>query len=520
MCRSSFRAVLAYASVLYLLLPCVIFAVGWLRQPLAWALSGGVVWLYVWLCQRRIFGEIVLSRPLLGALGAIGVVAVAWAIGCGIGGWVPQKSDYDKHNLLFYDLITRPWPVVYTNPTYQDPLLCYYVGYYLPTAALAKYLHVPLRWVDALSLGWGALGLELSLGWVWSLVGRRGWVVASGFMMFSGLEVPLRMLHALLTQPLPSGATGTWPGLMAHLHHHIPTYFVFSDGELARSQVFTPLVAHLQWAPQHALGAWVATGLFWSYGRRVSLSIWALMGVVLLLWSPFVAVGWGVLLLFCYGKHLTEALRSAMSLRHAGVWGLVVAWAGVLVAYLMSHWPLAYAGLITEAFLTTQDLLLYGVFWLFQLWLPVWLLHRSASTAPDRGLSTVAVVIQVLSLIYVGKFNDWLMRSILPAQMIFFVILAKQILVSRRNWAWYLLCGWVLLGATYAMRSVRQTFKAVQHPPAIVRNVPNAPHNFGEADLSRMARDERYPNTDFAAQYLGRQDSWFYRYVARSAPQR
>lgn len=498
----------------YLLLPNVIFALGWLRWPWVLALAGCWAWA-LWAARRRLIVGEALPSLRRSEIMILLLLAGVWAWLVGIGGWTPQKSDYDKHNLIFYDLITRSWPVVYSNTKYQDPLLCYYLAYYLPTAAIAKLSALPLAWADTLSFGWGWAGLFLTLAWLRRLAPQHGWWLAGGFLLLSGLEMPLRMLHGALTDGAALWEAATWQAAIKSLHRHLPVHFGFSGAELAHSQAFSPLIAQVQWAPQHALGAWVATGLFWGNRHRLPAATWWAVGVGLLLWSPFVAIGW-VLVVFC-------TLGRAV-LRHSGpLWWVVVAsvaWAGVLVLYFESHWPLAYAGLITDAFERFSDVLLFVLYWGLQLWLPLWLALRlrpasqpTSDVFGSRTLLISALIIQLLAFGYVGKFNDWIMRTIIPAEMLFFsTLLCVWLRASRRRLSWWLLSTWLGIGALYSLGAIRQTLLA---HPTVERSIPNAPRNFGEADISRMSRDARYPEVDFAAQYLGRRDSWFYRYLAK-----
>lgn len=51
----------------------------------------------------------------------------------GIGGHYYQSPDWDWRNAIFHDLIYKKWPVIYSE---YDKALVYYIGYWLPSAAL------------------------------------------------------------------------------------------------------------------------------------------------------------------------------------------------------------------------------------------------------------------------------------------------------------------------------------------------------------------------------------------------
>ncbi|MDE5842364.1 MAG: hypothetical protein K2H35_01345, partial [Muribaculaceae bacterium] len=115
----------------YLYLPLAIFLFGWVRPEFAIPLAILSGLLPIRICRKLKSAEFHFQRRKL--LIAAGIILL-WVILSGIGGYVWQNRwDHFFRNAVFNDLIQRPWPVADGND-----ILCYYLGYWLPPALLAK----------------------------------------------------------------------------------------------------------------------------------------------------------------------------------------------------------------------------------------------------------------------------------------------------------------------------------------------------------------------------------------------
>lgn len=92
-------------------------------------------------------------------------IAVIWTFLGGIGGHYYQSPDWDWRNAIFHDLIYKKWPVIYSE---YDKALVYYIGYWLPSAALTKAIAFAfpgiLQTETAFTIGNQFL-------WLWTLIG-------------------------------------------------------------------------------------------------------------------------------------------------------------------------------------------------------------------------------------------------------------------------------------------------------------------------------------------------------------
>lgn len=130
--------------ILFLLLPALIFLLGWVRPEISLplALAGGV---FLWRWLRTLdypiipFGEN--RRTLLRAF----ALTFLWVFASGIGGYTYQNYDHYNRNAILRDLTMRSWPVRCEEMTIPEaaspeirPTLVYYSGFFLMPALGGK----------------------------------------------------------------------------------------------------------------------------------------------------------------------------------------------------------------------------------------------------------------------------------------------------------------------------------------------------------------------------------------------
>lgn len=123
-------------------------------------------------------------------------VVLLWTFLGGLNGHWFQTSDWDCRNAIFRDLITHYWPVRYWQ---SNSALAYYIGHWLPAAAIARLI---FRFGGE-SIAW-AVGQNLL--WIWTAVGlylillllmayhqiknnKQIFLVLLTFVFFSGMDI-------------------------------------------------------------------------------------------------------------------------------------------------------------------------------------------------------------------------------------------------------------------------------------------------------------------------------------------
>ena len=95
---------------LYLVIPVLIFIIGWIKPLLAIPVAIGVIvaagniWKRIEDTETKIPWKTVLIAF---------VIALVWCVLAGQGGYYYQSVDHNARNAIFRDLITREWPVIY-----------------------------------------------------------------------------------------------------------------------------------------------------------------------------------------------------------------------------------------------------------------------------------------------------------------------------------------------------------------------------------------------------------------------
>jgi hypothetical protein len=395
------------ATLGYLLVPNVIFVLGWLSP--AWSIPISVVLAACMVDAWRrstARGRAVSRRKWA----FVAVFALFWTLAAGIGGLDHQVTDYFKHNLVFHDLVVDPWPVVYPRSAGRS-LLCYYVAYYLPPGLAGKLLGLPAT--AAASFVWGLTGVALAFAWIARLGRRRGGVVLAVFMLVDGFGwlpgvYPFLRRFGLLAGGPP--ATGWGAGVSESFT---------SFGTPPIRLLFESEPRQLLWAPQHSIAAWLVTVCLLSViEEQASPRYVGLVVAAALLWSPFVVVG--ALPFALVG--LLRAPRSALAL--PGTLG-AASIALPVGLYLHAHAPLQYAGFLPSLFSTPQDWLRYVFFLATSIGVLVVgaALVRRATGRPEaqewRLFLFAAALLAALTLVYVGRFDDWAMRVAAPALLVF-----------------------------------------------------------------------------------------------------
>ncbi len=501
------RDTLFVATAVYLLAPTVIFALGWLRPlaaaAVAAAVAGGVVDL-----ARRARTE---QAPLSGrALAGVWSLAAFWTFAAGIGGLTGQTGDYLKHNLAFHDLIVQSWPVVYGAADPAAPMLCYYLAYYLPAALVGKLLG--MQAAAPASLLWGLSGVGLAFAWVCRLGRPHGLAVMVGFTLIDGFcWLPGLYVLGQKLGMLPGAANGEW------WHSDNLAVALFSFAGPQTRLLFQSEPAALAWAPQHALAAWLATACVLSVllERRSPRGI-LLIHAAVVLWSPFVAVG---LLPFT----VAACLRGSRS---------IVGWPGLASAaavatpiglYFLAHAPQQFLGLLPATFTGIIDWLRYALFLALAvgvLWLAAWRVRRRYGVPPAqrwRLLCLACLVLCAVTLVYMGRHNDWAMRASMPASFALHLLLAAMAFDFWRSAAPLRhRLAFVALLLLSAERSVKTYALApcgrLGAPGELRTTIATATER-----ADSLAALPSSPSYEYASQYLGSQRSFFGRHLMRGA---
>ena len=283
-------------AIIYLMLPVVIWLVGWFD----WWLGVPTAVLLVLALWEALSGSWKVSlRPAAIVVALIALVWVAFTAASGI--FDIQNPDWVKHRAIFLDLARGAWPVYL--PLWAPKLtaylpgdvdlslgfLRYYLGYYIVPGLFGKWFGV------------AALNLAVPL-WTWSGVallslmfvrGLRGWgVLAASLILifFSGMDVVTPEHFTGWEWPTFGFGLDTpngWPRVRLGSDPHLGIYYRWNMAILYVSNMIG-----LMWIPQHFIASGLLALLIVQLRRQRRFL--AVSGVVVggsLFWSPLVAVG-------------------------------------------------------------------------------------------------------------------------------------------------------------------------------------------------------------------------------------
>lgn len=469
------------ATLAYLAVPMAFWLTGWLHAWLAWplvALLGGGAWC-AWQETKRHF-QSPNRKPDATVSGwslvAGAAVVALWAFYSGAGGFTHANMDWEKHFAVLRDLLEQPWPLRYVVDGQAAPL-SFYLAYYLPAAAVGS---VGGWWSACFALcAWTVLGAVLAGLWFMLAVERAPFGAAVFFIFASGLD----FLGERLVEggPLPPGD--------AHIDWWAGYYFLN----------FPSHQSQLGWAPHHSLAAWLITGLLATQltaGR--SLGHAGLLCGLAALWSPFTLVGLVPFALVMAVRHRGRAILAPANL----VGGLLALLVALFLAANTSDLP---KGFMWETVPLVRDwnrlllvhLLEWGVFYFFASEL-----LQSAQPTRRWLFWTTGVALLLLPFYRLGIYNDWAMRTTIPALLLLWIAVARSLIQPKSPHERPVLLLLAVIGAFSVLTESSRSWRWPTSPQTLAetRHVPT----FSDDDV-------------LTSQYLGSEDAFFFRHLAKAS---
>jgi len=260
-------------SYIYLVLPFLIFCLGWLNIFVGLLLAAFVI-VSTYLVMKTTSSEVFSAPDLrIRIIVMITLILGIWVLLSGIGGYMFQNWDHHWRNAVFRDLITFEWPVIYPNSDGSESpitMLTYYIGFWLPAAVIGKIF------------GWEVANITLFI-WSWLgliLVGlllqyrfkSRSIAAIILFIFFSGIDF-LGMLIRQRMAPLPYFSF--WPPI--HRLENWTTLIQFSSNT---TQLF--------WIFNQAIPSWLCIALLiTSKNKKHMFFLWSLC----VFYAPMQAIG-------------------------------------------------------------------------------------------------------------------------------------------------------------------------------------------------------------------------------------
>lgn len=425
-----------YAAYVYIGLPIIIFLLGWIRPYIAIPLALAVLASF-FLCFRSI------SRAPIEGGGTVPrsflvvmlLLTCVWVYLSGIGGYVSQTTDHYYRNEMFKILVDYSWPPAKTLPVgtgYRTMFFCYYLGFWLPAALVAKLFGIECGF--AFQYIWSVAGLCILFVLLSGKI--KKWRASTIFLFafFSGLDIIGCVLAGVDVFSMSLQEHIEWWSGLQYSSHSTQLFWVFNQ----------------------AIYGWLLTMLILSEedNRRLVL-IWSCG----LLECTFPFVG---MLPFLAHRIIHNALQSGANPKNLFKWtnGLFsienILGGGVIgivsFLYLFGN----SASLSSNAGFSTRPADVY-VFLLFILLEAGVFFIAIFPYQKKNPLFWVALISLVLiPTVHIGGGQDFCMRASIPSLMVLCVLLAETMHTAwgdnRRRF--YAMLALFLIGAVTPMHEI------------------------------------------------------------------
>ena len=380
---------LKISTILYLLIPSVLFLLTWIHLWIGISCVLFIVF-YTWKTLQKTTVSthetfISLSTFLL-CLG----ISIALNYVLGIGEFRPQTYDFQANNFKYYDLITHQLPVYYAE---QQTYLCYYTGYYLPSALLAKVFGIET--CRYFSFIWSVFGMCLVFLWISTFTRRNIIGLLAIVLLFANAWFAIKLLINF-----------------AYFQEHLQPYYI----QLNQFKLITsPLIKNYAWATQHTIPACLGVCvLIDNFRIKTDLKHLLLMLLSTMFWSPLTAVGLFPFVAFYFLKDLKNvfSINSIRSLM-------------LMMFLILSFTPLLLYFVSTEGIHVNNTEFIWqtGVksWWIFYLIYTIsnfiiWGFFLNHTKNQYKILWKIAVIFPCIIAIYrIGIYNDFNVRVSFPS---------------------------------------------------------------------------------------------------------
>lgn len=218
-------------SYIYLTLPFILFLFGWVRLTIAIPLALILLFtLWQLLKQPSTTHYSLFTIHWSPSTVYWLLLTTFWLLLSGIGGYAFQNWDHHWRNVILRDLMNFDWPVYYAQPE-SGPvkMLVYYVGFWLPSALIAKFTNWQVA--NFALFIWSLLGLLIVTQYLANFFKTSNLKAALLLILFSGLDI-LGTLFFLQDYPTifpPITHLETWAGNLQYSSFTTQLFWVFNQ---------------------------------------------------------------------------------------------------------------------------------------------------------------------------------------------------------------------------------------------------------------------------------------------------
>ncbi|MBR3627485.1 MAG: hypothetical protein IKN42_01405, partial [Elusimicrobia bacterium] len=436
--------------------------------------------------------------------------SLLWCYFAGIGGLWYQSSDYNWRNAIFRDLITHSWPLYYNT---MDAALVYYIGYWLPSAVLAKiFLFISSK--ASFYIGNNSLLIYSVFGIF--LVFLH---VIKAVKVNSYLKVCLVILIMILFSGMD--IVGFY---FVNGHRYVMLFFkrcVWHIEWWTYMFQFSSFTTVLFWVFNQGIFAWLMTLLF--YNNKSKVKNFCLIAVLCFFCAPLPFIGLSVFLaaytikfLFygCKRKQIKKYITGIFSVQNCISVFVIMP---IICLYFISNRSIESNGIVN--LMSRNNISFYNFilqmleFFIIEAGIYLFLIAKKYKTNLIFYITLISLF--CYPFIKVGGDRDFCMRASIPALLILFILIIK-FLFDKYNFKKYklryiVLCFCLILGAVNpAIEFARGIRDVVKKRTVFVVEDSIKTFEKKESDYKKR-HEEKYYNFITVAP----KEKMFFKYLAR-----
>ncbi|GAB4496119.1 MAG: hypothetical protein OHK003_00100 [Anaerolineales bacterium] len=401
-------------SFLYLTLPFILFLFGWVRLTIAIPLSLIILFALYKLLTTNYPSLLPTSHFPLPTIYWL-LLIILWLLLSGIGGYAFQNWDHNWRNVVLRDLMNFDWPIYYAQPE-SGPvkMLVYYVGFWLPSALIAKFTNWQVA--NFALFGWSLLGLLLVTHKLASALKTSNLKATLLLIFFSGLDI-LGTFFFPQDYPTilpPITHLETWAGNLQYSSFTTQLFWVFNQAIPA--WLVISVIASLSEVKQSPSNMEIASG---KDVRSEIILLWSLC----FFFAPLASVGLLPYILI----ELIKGTDFKSPFKHLR-WEKLAA---AIIIFLLSSFFFASNTAVQQRGFQSLPLDKYLTFFLLEGGI-LWLVLASSKYKDPRWIVT-GILLVVIPFIQLGSDRDFVMRASI-APLFYLMLLTGETIFNKSTY--------------------------------------------------------------------------------------
>lgn len=390
-------------SFLFLLSPCVIFLLGWVKLYVAFLSLVGLLPVFFYFLRIPTDKSLGLTVKELIQLCVISGSIVLLS---GVGGFSDQTFDYKGHSTKLHDLIVNPWPFQYKHAG-QYP--CYYFGYYLVPALISK---ISISASSIIWVLWASMGFFLALSLTYLFVKKKISIVLATLVCSGGYALAFSLNQKTI----------------------VSRYLIESTPQRQCYAAFAPFDNAL-WVPNQIIPSILCVMMLLLCVQMRDFVIPVCMLACSFFWAPFPSLIISLLYLYYV---LTNINYFIIDLKQTFIPFLSLIFAFAPIAIYLSG--TSSGGGSTFVWNLEKEWLplviiyiLVEIGFVMILFYALTRLKWSANTPLNTYFYIGFIIFSVLCLLKYGVWNDLMARGVMPIMYLFALVVAYQVFYERNR---------------------------------------------------------------------------------------